>query len=68
MNEDSDAQHYFWASLRDDLGPETRASLRESSRSHYDAAQSDQAIAITCGILAVTAVTVGVTWLILGRK
>lgn len=68
MNEDSDARHYFWTSLRDDLGPDTRASLRDSSRSDYDAAQTDEAIAITCGILAVTAVSVAVTWLIVGHK
>lgn len=68
INEDSDAQHYFWTSTRDDLGPATHESLRESGRSHYDAAQTNEAIAITCGILAVTAVSVAVTWLLAGPK
>lgn len=68
MNEDSDARHYYWTSIREDLSPQTRASLEESGRSHYDAAQTNEAIAITCGILAVTAVTVAVTWLLVGHK
>jgi hypothetical protein len=68
MNEDSDARHYYWTSIRDDLGPDTRAALRESGMSHYDAAQTNEAIAITCGILAVTAVSVAVTWLFVGSK
>jgi hypothetical protein len=68
MNEDSDARHYFWTSTRDDLGPETRASIREAGSSHYDAAQTNETIAITCGILAVTAVSVAITWLLLGNK
>lgn len=67
MNEDSDAQHYFWTSTRDDLSPDIQAGIRESGRSHYDAAQTDQAIAITCGVLAVTAVSIAVTWLIVGK-
>lgn len=67
INEDSDAQNYFWHSTRDDLPTSTRDSLAASGRSHYDAAQTDQAVAITCGILAVTAVTVAVTWLIVGK-
>ena len=67
MNEDSDAQHYFWTSTRSDLSPDVQAGIRESGRSHYDSAQTDQAIAITCGVLAVTAVTVAVTWLIVGK-
>jgi hypothetical protein len=68
INEDSDARHYAWASTRDDLGPVTRAALDDSSNSHYDAAKTNETIAITCGILAVTAVSVGVTWLIVGHK
>lgn len=68
MNEDSDSRHYYWTSLRDDLSPQTRAALEESGRSHYDAAQTNEAIAITCGILAVTAVSVAVTWLLVGHK
>lgn len=67
INEDSDAQNYFWHSTRDDLSPSTTESLAASGRSHYDAAQTDQAVAITCGILAVTAVTVAVTWLVVGK-
>jgi hypothetical protein len=68
LNEDSDSQHYFWTSTREDLAPETRASVRAAGSSHYDAAQTDQTIALTCGILAVTAVTVAVTWLLIGHK
>ena len=68
LNEDSDSQHYFWASTRNDLLPSSRESLDRAGRSHYDAAQTNQAIAVTCGILAVAAVSVAVTWLILGKK
>jgi hypothetical protein len=68
MNEDSDANHYFWTSTRADLEPSERESFREAGRSHYDAAQSNETIAITCGILAVTAVSVAVTWLLVGRR
>jgi hypothetical protein len=68
MNEDSDANHYFWTSTRADLGPGERESFREAGRSHYDAAKSNETIAITCGILAVTAVSVAVTWLLVSRK
>jgi hypothetical protein len=68
INEDSDSQHYFWTSTREDLAPATRDSVREAGSSHHDAAQTDQTIAITCGILAVTAVSVAVTWLLIGHK
>lgn len=68
INEDSDARNYFWTSTRSDLSADTRGLLREASDSHFDAAKTDQAIAITCGILAVTAVTVAVTWLVAGRR
>jgi hypothetical protein len=68
INEDSDARHYSWASTREDLGPATRAALDDSSNSHYDAAKANEAIAITCGILAVTAVAIGITWLVVGHK
>lgn len=68
INEDSDANHYFWTSTREDLSSAERDAFRDSGRSHYDAAQTNEAIAITSGIIAVTAVTVAVTWLILGNK
>lgn len=68
INEDSDARHYYWTSTRDDLSPSTQQLLRDSSDSNFDAAKTDQAVAITCGILAVTAVTVAVTWLVVGKR
>jgi len=67
INEDSDAQNYFWHSTRTDLSAGTRDALERSSESHFDAAKTDQAIAITCGILAVTAVSAAVTWLLVSR-
>lgn len=68
INEDSDAQQYFWQSTRDDLSQSTRDSLSYSSQTHFDAAQADQTVAIACGVLAFSAVAAAVTWLAVGHR
>lgn len=65
INQDSERKAYEIDSTRSDLTASERGNLLESAQSKFDAAKTDQAIAITCGVLGGAAIASGFTWLLL---
>lgn len=62
INEDSDSKNLELAATRSDFSAGERRALLDSAQSHHDAAETDQTIAIACGIVGVGAVATGLTW------
>lgn len=67
LREDTEAKNLAYHLGRSDLSPSQRESFDASRESHREAANRDEAIAITAGALGLATLATGVTWLILSR-
>ena len=65
VNEDSDSKNLSLAATRSDLSPAESRAVMDSAQSHHDAAMTNQAIAVGCGIVGAGAVVTGLTWALL---
>ncbi|HVH45566.1 MAG TPA: hypothetical protein VM925_24600, partial [Labilithrix sp.] len=68
LREDTERKALDLALTRNDLSTGERESLRSARESHRDAANTDETVAITLGIVGITAIAGGVTWALVRER